>query len=112
MNKRAKEDKLEMVLNALAETAAQNPIPALEGANVTCRPRFYGAMSSPSVVAARGYGDVDEIAIWRVAELRTQGIDAKIKLLSYTLPSGATGYTCRIVLPDGTEENPETLVKE
>ncbi len=52
---------------------------------------------------------VDAIAAWRCAELRRQGKDAKIFLITRSMPSGGAWICLKILLPDGTTEDPFAL---
>lgn len=58
-------------------------------------------------VVARGTGDADALAVWRVAELRRIGVDATFVVRSEPLPSSFGTYL-RIYVrhPDGTIEDP------
>ncbi len=59
----------------------------------------------------RGYADAAEIVAWRCAELRAAGVDARVSLVRQSdehLP--IYYYTVKVLLPDGTTEDPIKLV--
>lgn len=64
----------------------------------------------PHVIENR-YGDCEDLAAWRVAELRVQGVKAKPFLRWYNRPSqGITLYHVQVRLPDGKIEDPSRVL--
>lgn len=63
----------------------------------------------------RRFGDCEDLACWRVAELRAQGIDAKPLVSWHVGTDPKTGkprteYHIRVLLPDGTIEDPSATL--
>ena len=54
---------------------------------------------------ARGWGDCDDLASWRCAELLNQGIRANI-IVSWKPAEGGRLYHITVRMPDGTKEDP------
>ena len=50
--------------------------------------------------------DAEDLVAWRIAELRVQGIDAKMIIRETRLPNGVTLYHPFVGLPDGRVEDP------
>jgi hypothetical protein len=66
-----------------------------------------------TVVYARGWGDCDDLAAWRCAELILSGVEARIDL--HETPRSkpaARRYHVLVVLPDGTTEDPSMICLE
>ena len=58
-----------------------------------------------------GISDCEDIAAWRVAELRVrQGIDAKPIFRTFPRPDGGVLYHIQVQYPDGTIEDPSKLL--
>lgn len=59
-------------------------------------------------VLSQGWGDCEDLAAWRIAELRQRGIAAKGKLKWFKAPSRsqATLYHVQVVLPGNKLEDP------
>jgi hypothetical protein len=61
-------------------------------------------------VLASGVGDCTDLAAWRAAELRLEGIDAKLCTMTWPsgwqTPVGRWGRHWVVCLPDGTTEDP------
>ena len=53
-----------------------------------------------------GYGDCEDLACWRVAELRKAGIAARPYISWRTMPSGAVRFHALVLRPDGRIEDP------
>lgn len=54
-----------------------------------------------------GWGDCEDLAAWRTAELRMQGVKAKCYLQWFHQPEqGFTLYHVQVKLPDGSIEDP------
>jgi hypothetical protein len=56
----------------------------------------------PSQVRASGHGDCEDLTIWRVAELRAQGIPARFDVVR----AGPRLWHAVVRLPDGNTEDP------
>ncbi len=64
----------------------------------------------PHIIEAR-FGDCEDLASWRVAELRSQGVPAKAYLRWYSRPSDSiTLYHVLVRLPDGDLEDPSKIL--
>lgn len=77
-------------------------LPPLYESGVRYRRERPDEWSTAEVVAQRGWGDCEDLAAWRAAELRLQGIAAR-----------ATAYRAKgrmwhavVLYPDGTIEDP------
>lgn len=95
----------------LREHKAQGkPIPPIYSSGVHWQPdrargRPTETWDSIDVVRQRGYGDCEDLASWRAAELRfTQGILAKAVVRPSRTPGVA--WHCIVQLPNGTIEDP------
>jgi hypothetical protein len=67
--------------------------------------------ASIPVVLARGWGDCDDLAPWRAAELQRQGEAAKVKLKWKRHPrSGARMYHVVVQRENGSEEDPSRIL--
>jgi len=64
--------------------------------------------STPKVLV-RGYGDCDDLAPWRVAELRNQGERAKIRVQWRKMPNGKL-YHIVVRRGNGTIEDPSRIL--
>lgn len=90
--------------------AKGRPIPPLYKAGVHWQPD--GAKGKPAetwdtlaIVMRRGYGDCEDLAAWRAAELRfCRGIRARAVVRKSRTPGVA--WHCIVQLPDGTLEDP------
>ena len=78
--------------------------PKLYDSGVRCVRQLEGVSDIGSCIV-RGEGDVDSLCAWRVAELRRQGIKAEVVLVQVPRPDGGVTFTCRVRLPDGTDED-------
>lgn len=54
---------------------------------------------------AKGYGDCEDLACWRIAEYRVKGIDAR-PLIRWRKRDGKMIYHALLRLPDGRTEDP------
>lgn len=61
------------------------------------------------VVLGRGWGDCDDLACWRVAELRAHGEDAKVRLIWRKRADGRL-YHVLVRRADGTIEDPSLIL--
>lgn len=57
-------------------------------------------------IIKRGYGDCEDLAAWRAAELRVKGIAAKPDIRARKMPNGAWRAHAIVRLPDGSVEDP------
>lgn len=62
------------------------------------------------VVLSHGYGDCEDLAAWRLAELWMQGIPARAHVTSALLGQGNTLYHVQVMLPDGQIEDPSRIL--
>lgn len=103
--------------------ARRAPLPALYRSGVVYRPEPRASSTAiaantsedfaPCVVAlARGWGDCDDLAAWRCAELNASGIAADVDVIE-TRASTPTARRWHIVvtLPDGSIEDPSRVLK-
>jgi hypothetical protein len=61
-------------------------------------------------IIENGGGDCDNVASWRVAELREKGVDAKPFITWRQRPDGGYTYHVTVLLPDGSSEDPSLLL--
>lgn len=77
---------LASVANALLPTAQRQArgLPALYRSGVRYRrePRGSERWLLPREVRARGFGDCEDLALWRAAELRNAGVPARVKVIA------------------------------
>ena len=66
--------------------------------------------ASIPAVMARGWGDCDDLAPWRVAELREQGERAKIRIQWKRQPSGTKLFHVVVRRGDGSIEDPSRIL--
>ncbi len=59
----------------------------------------------PSTIA-KGYGDCEDLACWRIAEYRIKGIDARPLIRWRKNENGKYTYHALLRLPDGRTEDP------
>lgn len=58
----------------------------------------------------RGQADCEDVACWRVAELRLRGIPAEPHIVWRTMPDGMVLYHVLVKMPDGTTEDPSRIL--
>lgn len=63
------------------------------------------SFQSPLLVSLRGHGDCAHLSLWRVAELRNQGVAATFDIFIQEREAGRT-FHVRVRLPDGSIEDP------
>lgn len=76
--------------------------------DTSCREERF---DSAPIVLARGWGDCDDLAPWRSAELEVSGIPARP--LVYRTPASRPGsdrWHVIVLLPDGSIEDPSRLL--
>lgn len=61
-------------------------------------------------VLMRGWGDCDDLAPWRAAELREQGENAKIRVHWKKQPNGRKMFHVTVRRGDGTIEDPSRIL--
>lgn len=104
-----------LMLKALLEGLAKANLAYLT--HVPTRPLYYtGVRYRPEqnaeqwltvpYVLARRFGDCEDLAAWRAAELQKSGIDAKPDVLARIMPDGIWRAHAIVRLPDGTIEDP------
>ena len=96
-------------LCALAgEDLARRPLPPLYRAGVRYRPEPRGQerWQVPSEVKRKGFGDCEDLAAWRVAELRRKGEAA----MPYVKQTGARRWHAMVKRADGRLEDPSRLL--
>lgn len=79
-------------------------VPSLYGSGVRYRREPKGTehwQTAPEVLS-RGYGDCEDLAAWRAAELRVAGIPAQ----AYVLRTGPKLFHAVVRYPDGRIEDP------
>jgi hypothetical protein len=89
-----------------SERRAGRPIPPLYKAGVRYQPED-GTEEWQDILdtITRGYGDCEDLAAWRVAELRMLGIRAK-PYIRYKRRGGRLVYHVLVLLPSGRLEDP------
>ena len=90
-------------------------VPGIYDSGVRYKPEPNGTIeefAAIPVVLERGWGDCDDLAPWRVAELREQGEKAKIRIQWKALPPHIGGRLFHIVVrrQDGSIEDPSALL--
>lgn len=87
------------------QARAGRPVPPLYRSGVRYRQEQREAFLCIPGVLMRGWGDCDDLACWRVAELQERGTDARVYVRKSR--SGIPGRWHAVVrLPDGTIEDP------
>lgn len=61
-------------------------------------------------VRAQGWGDCEDLAAWRAAELRRAGVQAKAVFISRVMPSGMRIYHILVLHPSGVVEDPSRVL--
>lgn len=101
---------LETATRAAQAELALRKIPTLKSAirqGVRWRPEPPGTgeeLALPSTVLERGWGDCDDLAPWRAAELRTTGEDPGARAIAYR--SGPQRWHAVVRRSDGSVEDP------
>lgn len=95
---------LAAVANALIPTAQRQArrLPPLYKSGVQYRrePRGSERWLLPTEVQARGFGDCEDLSLWRAAELRNAGIAARVKVI----PIRANLFHAVVETPAGIED--------
>lgn len=101
------------MMHAGVDMAERLPtFPALFGSGVRYQKSIEPHVTAlPDVCSARGFADIDELCIWRCAELRRGGESATIRATWKQLPSGALFVGLEVRRADGTLENVAEMVK-
>lgn len=87
-------------------------VPPLYKSGVRYQPEPKGTseeFASIPAILARGWGDCDDLAPWRVAELRQYGERAKIRIIWHRYPNGKM-YHIVVRRGDGRIEDPSRLL--
>lgn len=66
-------------------------------------------LTIPEVIKRR-FGDCEDLAAWRTAELRMQGIAARACFSFRKMALGGTMYHIKVLYPDGREEDPSKIL--
>lgn len=69
------------------------------------------SFSAIPAVQHRGFGDADDLAAWRVAELRQAGEQAEFRVVYKPSPYGGHVLTVQVRRADGTIEDPSEILK-
>lgn len=106
---------IKTMLEACAETWArelrQRPVVPLYRSGVRYEPEPWGGdpeeWAPPPVVLRRGWGDCDDLVMWRVAELRAAGEPATVQVMRR-----GVRYHVRVRRADGRVEDPSLILME
>ena len=86
---------------------ARGLVPPLYRSGVRYRWKLPGTgWDHAGIVVKRGSGDCKDVASWRVAELREQGVDAR----PYVVHTGGRNYHVVVRYPDGIIEDPSRVL--
>lgn len=102
---------LRALLRALVETnmdqLRRHPrMPQLYGSGVRYQREGRERFSDAAATLRRGYGDCEDLAAWRVAELRNAGEDARPAFRLRTFVGGPPLYHVLVARGDGRIEDP------
>jgi hypothetical protein len=99
---------LEALAGINADHMRAHPTPKLYASGVRYRrePRGLEQWLSVPEVIARGYGDCEDLAAWRVAELRSQGEHATFGVSGQQRDNGKWTFHITVHRGDGTPEDP------
>lgn len=99
---------LEGLCSLAGEDLARRPLPPLYRAGVRYRPEPRGQerWQVPSEVRRKGFGDCEDLAAWRVAELRRKGERAA----PYVKQTGPARWHAMVRRGDGRLEDPSRLL--
>lgn len=106
---------LELLSDFYAVVLREHPLPPLYQTNMRYQPEPRAVTgegpedwTDPWTAYERGWIDCDDAVLWRLAELKAQGIAATAQVLRQTNPE--TGrFHCRVRLPSGHVEDPALL---
>lgn len=105
---------LEAVVSADQVILATNHVPPLYESGVRYKeePRGQGYEDFAVIpdIIARGWGDCDDLAPWRVAELRQKGEKAKIRIKWNRQPNGLRLYHVQVRRANGQIEDPSRIL--
>lgn len=98
---------LELALEGARAEVRARKVPELYKAGVKyiTQPKEACAFRPPSEVFRRGGGDCKQLVLWRLAELREAGIDAKPRIMWIKEPRGFRAHAI-LRHPDGRIEDP------
>lgn len=77
-------------------------VPPLYESGVVYRPESPDEWESLDILLARGYGDCEDLAAWRAAELQQAGVQAFATVYNVR----ANKWHAVVRMPDGTTEDP------
>jgi hypothetical protein len=105
---------LDVTADVYAAELRNRPLPPLYTTNVQYRPEPNSGTgveewAAPWTVYERGWGDCDDLVLWRVAEIRAHGGWATVQVARQVNPD--TGkFHIRVRHLDGREEDPSILL--
>lgn len=93
---------IEALLNKILDMLPREPVPRLYVSGIRYRRDPGEVWQSPSETALLGYGDCEDLALYRAHELRIAGIPARVRVYR------ASPKTMHVVVqhPDGRIEDP------
>jgi hypothetical protein len=101
--------QLLVILNKLVDVnlaiLLSRPIVEMVNSGVHYQPKIGETLCSIDRILEQGHADADELVAWRVAELRKQGIAAKVYIKIQEHSSGATLLYPMVKLPDESFED-------
>lgn len=106
---------LELLSDIYAVVLRDHPLPPLYQCDLVYQPEPRTKTgvgpedwTDPWTAHERGWIDCDDAVLWRLAELKAQGIAATAQIIRKINPE--TGqFHCRVRLPTGAEEDPALL---
>lgn len=103
---------LEILASANRRYIRLNGAPALYRSGVRYQREPLGAENWRYIPAILrdGIGDCEDLAAWRVAELRERGENAKFLITKRRKPSGFLVYHIKVLRANGKEEDPSRLL--
>ena len=104
---KAKNSPLRVISEALKNTRDRKVLEALDEINAMCGGEHFRDI--PALIENRE-GDCDNVACYRVAELRHRGIAAQPYITWRRRPTGGMTYHALVRWPDGSSEDPSLLL--
>lgn len=108
---------IELMISANREYIRCKGAPLIYESGVVYRrePPGREEFKSIPVILRTGHADCEDLAAWRVAELREQGEPARIVIKKWVLPSKIPGepfyqYHVLLIRQDGTLEDPSAIL--
>jgi hypothetical protein len=106
----AESKKLRDALMAGAVLYSQESLPGLMSSGVEYRSKTVEGLTHPDEVFQRGFGDIDDLCVWRCAELMRAGEKASIRIEWRPAKSGGTMFSCLVRRADNSLENLDYLL--